>query len=162
MTSNDLWTWGIALYGAVVATIAVGWQIYTWLHAGPRLYVTTTPNMMSVGGSAGEQGKKVILTEVVNRGDRPTTITNLCMEGHPLLWASICRKGQPPTFYVIKEPSTTQVIPYKLEPGDRWLGAADQTAAIIKMTREGRVFFVLYHSHADKGIKVRIKGKLLD
>ena len=149
----------IAGWGAVLSTWVAIWQ---WRHSGPRLHVTTTGNMVILGGLPAERGKKIIVTEAVNRGDRSTTITNLCLEYYPQKRSSIWRRERPLQSFVIKQPSTSQAIPHKLEPGERWLGEANQNADIVKMSREGRLYFVLYHSHSDKGVKARLTGSLLD
>ena len=36
----------VAIYAAIVSTIVFVWQIFVWLHTGPRLKVSTSANMV--------------------------------------------------------------------------------------------------------------------
>jgi hypothetical protein len=156
MTSNELWTLGIAAYAAVISTFVLGWDAYKWLDSGPKLLVTALTGMKMVGGTIEDSKKTFVMVTAVNRGDRPTTITNLGLLYYKSRVLSVIHKNKPLRAFVIPSPSDSQVIPYKFDPGGQWVGLMPQDEEITQMIREGCLFAVVYHSHSGKGVRVRL------
>lgn len=48
MTTNELLTLSIAAYAAIVSTFVLGWDVYKWLDAGPKVRMTASGGMMSI------------------------------------------------------------------------------------------------------------------
>jgi len=66
----------VAWWGAVLSSVVFLWDIYKWWTAGQKLRVTVQTGMKSINMPQYD-GKTLILVNVANYGDRPTTITNL-------------------------------------------------------------------------------------
>jgi hypothetical protein len=66
----------VAWWGAILSTIVFLWDIYKYRRAGPKLRVGVRAGMLMVPST---DKRTFILTEVVNVGDRPTTLANLCL-----------------------------------------------------------------------------------
>jgi len=66
----------VAWWGAILSTIVFLWDMYKHNTAGPKLRFTVQTGMETLNMPRFE-GRTVILTNVTNYGDRPTTITNL-------------------------------------------------------------------------------------
>ena len=158
MTTSDLWTIGIAAYAAVVSTFVLGWDAYKWLASGARVDMSASLNMEMIGGIEPDP-KKYVLVTAYNVGDRPTTITNLGGMYFDSWWRAYVTKRKPKMAFIISQPSQTQRIPYRFDVGDQWMGLADQTDDILKMTDEGYLFFILYTAQSGRGHRVRVKPK---
>ena len=66
----------VAVYAAVISTFVLGWDVYKWLDAGPKVQMTATGGMRIVGNGHIDPNSYVGVT-ANNLGDRATTITNL-------------------------------------------------------------------------------------
>jgi hypothetical protein len=157
MTTNELWTLGIAAYAAVVATLVLGWDAYKWLDAGPKIKVSASTGMQIVGGLQ-EDTQIYVMVTAVNLGDRATTLTNLGFTYYANWWRAKFG-GKPDKAFIITTPSQSQVIPYRLEAGGQWIGIAHQDDEVATMIRSGHLFVVLYHSHAGQGVRKRVSGR---
>src|SRR3954471_23786652 len=82
------WTLVIAVYGAVMSTATIVWDVWKWKHSGPDLSVDVTADMKSFNIPAFE-GMTLITARVTNRGDRPTTITHYTLHHYPSRWARL-------------------------------------------------------------------------
>lgn len=90
----DTATLSIALFGAVVATLSLGWQVAAWVLEGRRVRVTLRHGLMAHGRSAtgavgrdckpqdlgilraqGMDGPEVVAITVTNLGRSPVTIS---------------------------------------------------------------------------------------
>lgn len=69
-------TAAVAWYAATISTIVFLWDIYKWWNAGAKLRVEVRPGMQSIGMPEYD-GKTLIVINVSNYGDRPTTITGV-------------------------------------------------------------------------------------
>ena len=88
MTASDMAAW----WGAGLASLVFGWDIYKWMTAGPRLFLKASPNMQLVGDRSGTEH---VFVEVVNRGDKPTTITHLAFYSYKSSLQRILRRRNP-------------------------------------------------------------------
>ncbi|MFC3109493.1 hypothetical protein ACFQAT_28070 [Undibacterium arcticum] len=158
MTTNELWTLGIAGYAAVVSMFVLGWDAYKWLDSGPKVRLTASTGMKMVGGGQIDPKTYVSVT-AVNLGDRATTITNLGFLYYSSWLKAKFRQNKPDKAFIISGPSQVQVIPYRFEAGAQWIGLADQGDDVVKLIRDGCLFVVLYHSHGGKGVRHRLNVK---
>lgn len=156
MTTNEKWTLAIAIYGAVVATMVFGWDVLKWLATGPRLKVSVTAGMVEVEGHSVRPGRRVVCI-VVNRGDMATTITHLAGYRYSKPWHRHVPWIRREEFF-IKGPLGSQPLPYVLQPGQQWMGLANQTDAMLDQIRTGALFLGVEHSHSDTGIYKRVRA----
>jgi len=153
LTPNELWTLGIAGYAAAISTFVLGWDAYKWLDSGPKVRITASTGMKLVGGNSVDP-KTYISVTAVNLGDRATTITNLGFLYYDS-WLNLCR-NKVDKAWIVTTPSQTQVIPYRFEVGDQWIGLCHQDDNVAQMICNGYLFAVLYHSHGGKGVRHRL------
>jgi len=69
----------VAWWGAILSTGVFAWDIYKYRSAGPKLRFTAQTGMETVNAPFYE-GKTLIVANVTNYGDRPTTITTVAFE----------------------------------------------------------------------------------
>ena len=67
----------LAVWGAFVATLVLLWDVYKWRTSGPQISFTARPNMNIYNDPRFPNDKTFIAAEAINKGDKPTTITNL-------------------------------------------------------------------------------------
>ncbi|MGA8027638.1 MAG: hypothetical protein WB992_10860 [Bryobacteraceae bacterium] len=146
----------VAWWGAVLSTIVFLWDIYKYRKAGPRLRFRVRGGMTLVPST---DKRTFVSSEVTNYGDRPTTITNLCVAyfKKPLSFARLRKRAT--INAVVKNPLGGPALPFKLEPGNVWQGLAEQTPELEKWGREGLLYFELYHSHHTKPVRQRVRFK---
>jgi hypothetical protein len=143
----------VAWWGAILSTTIFLWDIYKWRTSGPKLRVSVQAGMQSINMPEFE-GKTLILTNVSNYGDRPTTITNLAFLYYKNIWSLIRDRND--KGFIVATPSTVQRIPYELKQGTMWTGISIQDEEIENMARNGYLICALYHSHNEKPIKRRL------
>jgi hypothetical protein len=157
-TPNELITLGIAAYAAIISTFVLGWDAYKWLASGAKIDLSASTGMKIIGGPV-EDPKTYISVTAYNVGDRPTTITNLGGMYFASWWRAYVTRRKPNEAFIISQPSQAQVIPYRFDVGDQWIGMADQTEDIIQKAKNGYLFLILYTSSSGSGHWVRVKVK---
>lgn len=158
MSTNEIWTLGIAGYAAVVSTFVLGWDAYKWLDSGPKVSVTASTGMKMTGNGVDDPNTYVSVT-AVNRGDRATTITNLGFLYYEKWFDANLRRNRPTQGFIIPDPSQAQRLPYRFQAGDQWIGICNQDDDVVKMIKQGHLYAVLYHSHSGKGVRYRLTVK---
>lgn len=155
MATAEFYTLTIAVYAAVVATFVLLWDIVKWAMQGPNLMVDVQTGMKMYGGDVPDDRKYVVM-RVTNRGDRPTTITNMGYLLYRDDWdAKVNRNGN--TFAaIVPNPSPNQPLPYTLAIGVQWIGMAWQDDEITQMARDGCLICALYHSHTSRPIRRQV------
>jgi hypothetical protein len=143
----------VAWWGAVLSTTVFLWDIYKWQTSGPKLRVTIKPNMETINVPEYD-GKKLLIFEVANCGDRPTTITNILFVRYNSTWARL-RQRASNTFF-IKNPNPRQPLPCEIKPGNIWTGLGIQGDELEGRARSGQMFCVVLHSHRKRHFKQRI------
>jgi hypothetical protein len=144
----------LAIWGAVLSTIAIFWDIYKWRTSGPSLHMRVSTGMVAYNMPVYE-GRTLIMVSVTNRGDRPTTITHLNMAYYDTWWKAIlCMK--PSQNYWVANPNTFQQVPFELKPGIEWKGMIEQNSEIEIWAQEGYLYATLNHSHNKKPMRQRI------
>lgn len=154
--ANELWTLGIAAYAAVISTFVLGWDAYKWLASGAKIDLSVSTGMRLIGGAV-QDTKTYISITALNIGDRPTTITNLGAMYFDCWWRAYITRKKATKAFMVNEPSRAQLIPYRFDVGDQWIGLADQDDAIIKMAQDGYLFMILYTAQGGRGHRVRVK-----
>jgi len=147
MTASDVAAW----WGAGVATLVLGWDIYKWATAGARLILKTSTNMQLVGDSTEALH---IFVEVVNRGDRPATITHLAFYSYKSLFRRIARRRNGHVA-IVPQPGGSG-LPFELGPGQRWVGITEQDAVFAQHPDE-LVYAVVSHSGSNKESLCRVQ-----
>lgn len=154
MTATEAAAW----WGAVIASIVLIWDIYKWKHSGARLIVRASPDMETFGGLPDDStGKKFVLIEVVNIGDRKTTITHLVGYYYSSFFKRLFKKRDKNFF--VGAPAYAKPLPYVLDAGEQWTGAVIQNEEMKEMGGKGYLFWGVNHSTGKKGVFTRIKIK---
>jgi len=154
LTTNEYLTLCIAAYAAIVSTFVLGWDFYKWLDAGPKVEVETSTGMFIVGGL---DERTYVTVKAVNKGDRPTTITNLGGLYYESWWGLHFRYTRPSSAFIVTQPSDAQRIPYRFEPGGLWIGMVEQTDEIETWAKTGWLYLVVYYAHDGKGVRSRVR-----
>jgi hypothetical protein len=141
----------VAWWGALLSTTVFLWDIYKYRHAGPKIHFQVNTGMETIHMPMYD-GKTVMLAEVINRGDRSTTITNLGFEYfEKRRWF----RRIPDKAAVCPMPILQFPLPYVLEPGKRWNGIIEQVPQLEKWASK-HLDMLLYHSHTAKPIRRRV------
>ena len=159
MTTAEFYTVAIAVYAAVVATAVAVWDVVKWKMQGPNLEVEVQSGMKLYGGGVPDE-RKFIVMRVTNRGDRPTTITNM---GYLLYRDDFVARWsrRSATFAaIVPGPSEAQPLPYVLAPGVQWVGMGEQDAELAQMAKSGCLMCAVYHSHTNKPIMQQVVVRL--
>lgn len=144
----------VAWWGAILSTIVFLWDIYKYRHAGPKLRVGVNANMVMAPST---DKRTFVVTEVVNFGDRPTTLTNLCIAYFDKRWSWSHFRNRATKNAVVLSPSTAQPFPWELKAGNMWRGMTAQTPELESWAKKGVVYFDVYHSHQRKPIRTRVR-----
>lgn len=137
----------IALYGAGLST-------FNYLRAGPKVRLRVRPGMRLAPSS---DKNTYIVTEIANYGDRSTTLRSIAIEYFDRPWSWAHLRNRPTKAAVLKEPNTSQPLPYELKPGCIWEGLTLQEPEIVNWAKMGACYFVLYHSHQPKPVRTRLR-----
>ncbi len=143
----------VAWWGAILSSVVFLWDIYKWWATGSKIRFSVQSGMESIN-MPGYDGKTLILANVTNYGDRPTTITNLSFLYFESFWSQL--RKRPDKVFFIPNPSTDQCLPFELKQGNVWTGIAIQDSKVAALATKGRLYCVLNHSHDEKPIKARV------
>ena len=144
----------LALYGACVSTFAICWAIYQWWTRGPRLAGHSSANVVFINSSTVQSQQKHIFVTVSNRGNEPTTITNLALLGYNT-WVQYLR-DRPSFTAVIPNGLSGYPLPGPLPVGSEWRSMCVQNAELEQHTRSKVMCFAIYHTFSQKAYRVRI------
>jgi hypothetical protein len=144
----------VAWWGAILASIVFLWDIYKYRRAGPKLRVSVRPGMVMVPSN---DKRTFVVTEVVNTGDRSTTLTNLGLAYFEKEWSWKRLRNRPTKLAVTISPNTSEPLPWELKAGNLWRGMTEQTPEIRNWARTGVLYFDLYHSHRRKPLRRRVR-----
>ncbi len=157
LTTTEIVAW----WGAILATVVFGWDIYKWRTSGPRLRLSIRPNQIVIGDSSRE-GKTYISIWVTNIGDRPTTLQSLGFHVFEKRFHRFRRFRRKAVMSAIfPNPNEQFPLPHKLEPGTQWLGLMPQSE--VAEEAKGRFIEIeLGHSHAEHPIRKLLKSEALN
>jgi hypothetical protein len=151
MNTTDIVAW----WGAIIATVVLGWDIYKWKQSGPKIRISVAPNMETYGAMPQAlAGQTFTIVEVNNIGDRSTTITHLFGYCNPSLLHRL--RGKKKKTFIIANPAVSGPLPYVLNPGEQWLGGIKQDADLERRSRDGYMYCGIYHSNSKKAIVQRL------
>ena len=57
----------LAIYGAIVSTIALGWNIYKYIQENPRIKVNVEFGFVNIGG---ENSDNLLIVSIINKGEK--------------------------------------------------------------------------------------------
>jgi hypothetical protein len=152
-------TW-VAIYAAVIGTSAFMLNLKAWWDSGPKLRVSLISDGIIIGGGPGVDETDLVIVTVINRGDAPTMVTNLCLFEMPSWWRRW--RFRPIKSYVIPNPQLKGYppnVPSDLEPAKKWTGALRQRPDVIPDMRTGSFYVGLYASHRDRPYLKRVPKK---
>lgn len=134
----------IAIYAAIVATGALFLELRRWFESGPKLHMRATPNMMIFGNGTVE-AKDLLRVTVTNRGDAPTTITNLCLLEYDSAWRRW--RDKPTRSFVVPHPQLPgypPIVPHVLKIGEQWTGLAHDRSDVTGDIQSGTMYAAVY------------------
>lgn len=144
-----------AWWGAIVATLVLGWDVYKWRKSRASVRVSASPNMQTLNSLESRlEDDKNIFVEVVNQGDRLITITHVVVKHYKNIWDRL--RNKPSMQGLIPNPVGQQPIPYELEPGKRWTGLIDQRDIEAKSGNGGYFYCGVSHTASKKSVYVRV------
>jgi hypothetical protein len=150
LTPSDYAAW----WGAIIATLALIWNIIIALRSGPRIKVTASPNMKVYPQQPITEDNTYISVRAINRGTSPTTITHFAGFYAPNLWALL--RGKKQHFVVNTHPVLGNPIPFVLKPGEEWSSLADQND-LTEKSEQGYLYLGVYHNQGKRPIFKRVK-----
>ena len=158
MTTVEFYTVATAVYAAVVATAVAVWDVVKWKMQGPNLEIEVQSGMKLYGGGATDE-REFIVMRVTNRGDRPTTITNMGYLQYRDDFVARWDRNSNTFAAIVPNPSDAQPLPFVLAPGVQWVGMGVQDAELSQMAKSGCLMCAVYHSHTNKPIMRQIVVK---
>ena len=154
----------LAVWGAVVGTGVLIWDIYKHKTSGARVILTMQSNMMFYG-FPDRDGKTHIVFEVVNRGNRPCTIESAFILHFKTslryaVYRLFRRRRRADESLFVKAPGISNDIPHVLNPGCIWKGAAIQNEEIKSLGEKGVLLGAIFTSESKrpKTTRIRFKG----
>ena len=125
-TANDYAAW----WGAVIATLALVWNIVIAVRSGARVRVGVNSDVQIIPKQPISGDKTYISVKAVNHGTSPTTITHFCGYYTDSLWTKV--RGKKHKFIITTHGGLGQTVPHVLTPGEEWSSLADQESVFLK------------------------------
>ena len=149
--ASDIAAW----WGAGLATVVLLWDVYKWRSSRVNLRISAQPYMQSLNPLTKRLDDDLnIYVEVVNNGDKTTTLTHLMVK-HYKSWFDRLR-GKTSMQGLVPIPGGG-TLPFELGPGKRWTALMDQKDLEAKSDTDGYLYCGVAHSAAAKGQYVRVK-----
>ena len=143
-----------AWWGAIIATLALIWNIVIAVRSGARIRVRVNPDMNVIPKQPITGDKTYISVTAVNQGTSPATITHFCGYYTNSLWDRV--RGKKQQFIINTHGSLGQTVPYVLAPGDEWSSLADQEN-ILKKAKDKLLYLGIIHNQKKKPVYKRVK-----
>jgi len=150
-TPSDYAAW----WGAIIASLALVWNIIHTLRSGARLRVTVSPDMRIYPPQPPTNDNDYISIKAVNVGTGPTTITHCLGYYTKSIWGLV-KKSERQHFIVNITPDTGNDIPFVLGPGAEWSNIAAQDK-LFEAAGNGIIYIGIVHNQRRKAIYKRIK-----
>jgi hypothetical protein len=141
----------IAVYAAVVSTVAIAIQVYNWYNSGLKLHISLMVDAMVIGGDPDLEEKDLIIATVTNRSAVPTVITGFYLFQYISLkqrW-----RDRPARTVVVTNPQLIGYppnVPSDLAPAKQWKGALRQRPDELGDMQTGEYYVVVQTSYRDK------------
>jgi len=142
---------------AIVGTSAFLLNLKTWFDSGVKLNLNMMVDGMTIGAGPDFDETDLLILTVTNRGDAPTTITNMVvleMNSWWQLWAI-----RPAKSYVITNPQLKGYppnTPSDLDPSKKWTGAIRKRPDLGINVHDGYHYVGVYASHRHRQYLKRI------
>ena len=150
MSPSDVAAW----WGATVASVVFGWDVYKWKSSGVRLAGYAISNMKHYVGATASDELHVVV-RLVNRGDRPVTLTHLGFRGFRSRLHKFFRRSS--TVGHVPEPGGTR-LPHLLAPGAEWLGMVKEQT-VWAQQNTGRIYAAISHTASDREMLVYVERR---
>jgi hypothetical protein len=156
--TTDYFTRYLALYGATIATLGFGWQLYQrWLR-GPKLSVDCSPNMVMAGNGSIATQRHLSIT-IQNSGTETTTITNVTFAGFKCgtLFPRLFRRESNRQAVILTHPTLGNVVPFEIKVGGRFHTLALQNEDMVKWSNDEDLYVRIFQSFSKRASWCRIK-----
>lgn len=140
-----------AWWGAIVASLALIWNVVVAIRSGPKVIVTATPNMQLSPPELGEEDKSFIFVKAVNTGTSPTTITHFHGYQANSRFDYFRKKHRP---FIVGNNGRFTPPPIKLGPGDEWVGIMDQDSEILS---DELLYIGIIHNQSKKPVLKKVQ-----
>lgn len=145
----------LAIIGATTGCVALFWDVFKWVNSGAKIKLKVAGNMILFGGfNEVSKDQKNVSVEVVNSGDKKTTITHLCMAHYKSPLKAFFRRP-PDSNFTVPDPGYSK-LPHSLDVGDRWIGFISQTSDLERLASDGYLYVGIYHSTSNRFIRQRL------
>lgn len=150
-----------AWIGAVTGPTALFWEIYKWKKSGLKLRVRCNEFVvLAMGNPPGSlPSVSEITIEVLNQGDKRTTITEL-EEKHYSNWLYRLRRKESRSLHPSSVKTDSRYrLPFVLEPGESWVGSfrhSKDLDDIVELVNSGLFFVYVHHTFSSKVPYTRI------
>ncbi len=148
-------TTGLALWGAVVGSLSLVWNIWTWCRSRPRIKAKIELRELGIGFE--------IRYEIRNQGDKPSTIEEIMlvkyqdgilgffgMPEHVEYFSGVHRKEQK--------------LPAALAPGELWTHSSPMSEDrrpdsmdVLALIESGRLYFQIRCTHTDRKVSGKVR-----
>ena len=150
MSASDIAAW----WGAIIATIVLGWDVFKWKKTGYQLRLSVLPSRQAVEAGGFVASPRYIIIEVVNIGDKRTEITHVVGSIYKSHLQRLRKK--PAESFLVLKPEFSSTFPCLLEPGQRWMGGINQTEELGIKSRSGLFYCGIVHSGSLKPLTTRL------
>ncbi len=137
----------LALWGALVATGVLAWDIFKWKTEGPKINISANANIKVIGDELLE-GKTFISIDIRNIGGGASTILKIGFVHFKNRWMKLLSRRSGPFYWVVK-PRSQHDLPHFLESGKVWDGLANQNEELENLSKKGLVHLAVQFSHKD-------------
>jgi len=140
-------TGAVAVYGAALST-------FNFLRAGPKIRFNVRTGMVVVPS---DDKKTFVQTEVINYGDRATTLRTIDLRYFEKPWSWARLRNRATEAAVLNNPNPAQPLPWELKPGAVWSGLTAQEPELVEWGTKGALYCDLYHSHRARPVRKRVR-----
>lgn len=144
-----------AWWGAVIATLALTWNVIRALREGARVEVVVSPNIRVYPTQPPTYEKTYISIKAVNLGTGTTTITHCSGFYTKSVWGLI-KKSERQCFVLNIDPQIGNDVPFVLDPGMEWNNLIEQED-ITKKAGDGFLYMGIIHNQSRKPKYKRVK-----
>jgi hypothetical protein len=137
----------LALWGALVATSVMVWDIYKWKTEGPKIRISASAHIKVLGDESLE-GKTFISIDIMNIGGGASTILKIGFVHFKNRWMKLLGRRHGPFYWVVR-PRSQHELPHFLESGKFWSGLANQNEELENLSKKGFVHLAVMFSHKD-------------
>lgn len=150
----------LAIWGAVLGSLSLAWNVWTWLRGRPRIVAKVKLREWLNGHS--------ICYEIRNRGDKPTTIEEIMLVKYQDgFWGLLGQHEH--VVYASGAYRETAKLPSHLAPGEVWKGYSpipDERGILngrqLALIEEGRYYFKIQCAHTDRLLKGKVRPENFD